>query len=65
MKSFLFLLAGALGMALATDVALAHTRKPGIERFYMIDCGTSVGPISHAGLPASMSSGSTWSATAV
>jgi len=49
MKSFSFLLAGALGMASATDVALAQTSKPGIERRYIIDCGTSVGPISHAG----------------
>jgi len=44
MKSFSFLLAGALGMASATDVALAQTSKPGIERRYIIDCGTSVGP---------------------
>jgi len=66
MKSFSFLLAGALGMASATDVALAQTSKPGIERRYIIDCGTSVGPISHAGLRAPMSaSGSTWSATAI
>ena len=38
MKSFLFLRAGALGMALATDVALAQTRKPATERLYVIDC---------------------------
>jgi len=44
MKFISFLLAGALGMALAADVALAQTGKPGIERLYIIDCGTSVGP---------------------
>jgi N-acyl homoserine lactone hydrolase len=43
-KSVAVVLAGALGVALAANAAFAQTPKSGVERLYIIDCGTSVGP---------------------
>jgi glyoxylase-like metal-dependent hydrolase (beta-lactamase superfamily II) len=38
------ILAGVLGAALGANAALAQAPKSGLERLYVIDCGTSVGP---------------------
>ncbi len=44
MKSLAAILASVLGVALGGNVALAQAPKSGVERLYVVDCGTSVGP---------------------
>ncbi|MEA3058531.1 MAG: N-acyl homoserine lactone hydrolase [Sphingomonadales bacterium] len=43
-SAFIAGLAAALSVALWATAAAAQTPKPGLERLYVIDCGTSLGP---------------------
>jgi hypothetical protein len=44
MKCLVALIAAIAGATLASDCASAQAAKSGVERLYIIDCGTSVGP---------------------
>ena len=44
MKRLVALMAAIAGSTLASDCASAQAAKSGVERLYIIDCGTSVGP---------------------
>ena len=44
MKCLVALIAAIAGLTLASDCASAQAARSGVERLYVIDCGTSVGP---------------------
>ena len=45
MKRLVALITAIVGSTLASDCASAQAAKSGVERLYIIDCGTSVGRV--------------------